>query len=157
MSLETSYETFWGNSIQGFYITWNNVAADSSGTIDASTELDFDLDLRLYALAALDSSAITSGETLNFYFLFQNPIDKVAYDTAIAASPSVVLHYNTWVTFDGMYGTLDISESVATPPVISLDTLSLVDIWCPASITEGAYDSSSCKADTDGASKTNGN
>jgi hypothetical protein len=150
-----TYQTFWGNSIQGFYITWGN-AADAAVPISGTTEMTFDIDMRLYALAdSLDTATVADASSLNFYFLIQNPIDKVAYDTAIAISATDILHYNSWVTFDGLYGTLNIAVA-STPNTISLDSPVLVDINCANAITEGAYDSSNCVEDTTVTGTTNG-
>jgi len=115
----------------------------------------FEIDLRLYALANTLDTSVVGTESLTFYFLFQNPIDKVAYDAALAADATDVLHYNSFVGFDGLLGTLTISETSGPPTLITLGSLSLADIWCPNTITEGAYDSSNCKSDGDG-TKTGG-
>jgi len=67
----TSYDTFWGNAIQGFYINWEHSAL-KEGIVKADSKMTFTVDLRLYSVASVfDTSVITAGtEELSFYILF---------------------------------------------------------------------------------------
>jgi hypothetical protein len=70
----TSLETFWGNSLQGFYITWEHKAVKE--TVTATSEMEFTIDLRLFSLGSvLDTTVLpatpsATPEQLEFYFLF---------------------------------------------------------------------------------------
>ena len=67
----TSYDTFWGNAIQGFYINWEHTAK-KDGIVTDTSEMKFTVDLRLYSVASIfDTTVISAGtEALSFYFLF---------------------------------------------------------------------------------------
>ena len=52
----TSFTTYYGTGIQGMWVTWGNTAVDKAGTIDSTTTLNIDMELRLYGLS-LDSGS----------------------------------------------------------------------------------------------------
>ena len=57
MSLVTSYQTFWGNALQGVYITWIHNQADVANLSDLSTaELKAKIEVNMYALTAAEDS-----------------------------------------------------------------------------------------------------
>ena len=82
------------------WITWKNTAADATGTISSSTELEADLELMLYAADvntasgdAIDATAEASWG-MKYYLQFMNPwetatgtntdLSTIAYDAVIA-------------------------------------------------------------------------
>ena len=51
MSLVTSYQTFWGNALQGIYITWKHDRSTvTDATVLTSAELTAEIDVNMYAL-----------------------------------------------------------------------------------------------------------
>ena len=83
----TSISSYWGNALQGIYITWGNTATDCAGTIAADTEMSINVDIRLYGvLRAAESETVTSTETFVSYFLFMNPYDYYDYEQAAGDS-----------------------------------------------------------------------
>ena len=51
---QTSIASHYGTGILGMWVTWKNSAVDVTGTVNGTTELEVDLDLRLYG-AGVDS------------------------------------------------------------------------------------------------------
>ena len=75
-SCVTEFTSFFGTGILGMWVTFKNTAVDSAGTIDASTELAMDFDIRLYAASAsTETSNVFDAPNadLDFYLLFINP------------------------------------------------------------------------------------
>lgn len=60
-SCVTEFTSFFGTGILGMWITFKNTAVDSTGTIDASTELQMDFDLRMYAASATTEASDVFG------------------------------------------------------------------------------------------------
>ena len=82
MSYVTSFTSYWGNALQGIYITWTPEAFTvPAGTITASTtKMTMEFDIRMYSTAyqgiESDNSNATnygvpalSGQTVTFYML----------------------------------------------------------------------------------------
>lgn len=92
----TSFDSFWGNSLQGIFINWQNTAV-ADGTIDGTTTLSLTCSLYMYgALQALDTqnADVTDGSAATFYVLFKNPYDKNDYDAALAEDTPRTIHYD---------------------------------------------------------------
>ena len=93
------------------FVTWGNTAVDKAGTIDSSTTLKIDMDLRLYALGIDSSSGNVidatgdAPQTMEFYLQFLNP-----YMTTTGNSQG----YST-VQYDAVVGYLDITTNRGPP------------------------------------------
>ena len=105
MSRETEVFSAWGNSLQGIFITWGNTAASSTGNT-ATAEMSIGLDVRLYGLGdkiLTSNLADTDDDSLQVYWLIQNPHDKAEFDAAGGIGATDMVYYNGWEkgAFDG--------------------------------------------------------
>ena len=57
MSLVTSYQTFWGNALQGIYINWkHDISSVSDKTVLTSAVMQAVIDVNMYALTKAEDS-----------------------------------------------------------------------------------------------------
>ena len=94
------------------WVTWKNTAVDLAGTIDGTTELTVELDLRLYA-AGVDSGSgdaidATAGAThyMTYYLQFMNP-----YTSATGTNSSM-----DQFLYDAVIGYIEITTTTGTSP-----------------------------------------
>ena len=159
MSFVKSFESFFGNALQGIYITWGCEQVNSSSyAVAADTELTMDIELRMYGVGylGLDSTATLQPANVAFYILWQNPVDIYSYNPT-SFSPV----YDAWVPYDGVLGTLTaayttVADGADTVTLASSAADAVVDIICGNNIEAGKYDSTNCADDTAFAGKTNG-
>lgn len=105
-SCVTEFTSFFGTGILGMWVTFKNTAVDSAGTIDASTELAMDFDIRMYAAEAstATSAVFESPNTdLDFYLLFINPYAE-GTTSGNNADQSVILYDTVYVRLDVVNG-----------------------------------------------------
>ena len=109
MSYLTSFTTTWGNALLGMWVTWKPSGYTApSGAVTATTKMLMDFDIKLYTVgwkgietggSDNGSPDFTANPTVQFYVLWQNPLDLVGY-TALATDAKVP--YNDWVAYDGV-------------------------------------------------------
>ena len=179
MSNLTEFTSYWGNALQGIWIKYAISALGTDGTISTDTKMTMTFDVRMYATgyAGIETAndlitntpdatkwktpAFNTQANVVFYMLFRNPMDVTEWNAITAGSRNEP--HNDFIAYDGLLTTLKVDYTGSTS---SLDTLLVLkdpgtgiftDIYCPANLTNGAYDHSTCVADTTSSgSKTTG-
>ena len=138
-SIITSFDTFWGNALQGIKVKWEHSGPTTETTwtsnpkeaiAPATDEISMTFDISLYGVGHLgidtENNAAADSLAFQWYILFQNPYD-INTAPATADADSVALNgvdnvitepkywYNTMIPFDGLLGTLDwaITDAIA--------------------------------------------
>ena len=148
--LVTEFTTFYGTHLLGMFVTWKNTAVDSSGTISASTELDIDMELNLYAanldttsLDVIDATASAVHE-MAFYLQYMNP-----YETTTGNSQDFSVFL-----FDAVIGDITITTAAGPPhtAVFTWDADGIADAKCTA--VGDSINAANCVNDADNAYTT---
>ena len=164
MSYVSEMTSYWGNALQGIYITWKPEGhSPPSSVIDAAnTKMNMSFDIRMYSTGykgiETDNGnnsnwgvAALSGGTVTFYMLIRNPLDQFTYNNL--AAPQTTPH-NDLIAFDGLVAvpTVTFSSTVGSQDTnLKLNAPGggmILDINCAPGVTSGKYDSGNCTVDT---------
>ena len=144
----TSFTTFFGNAVQGHYVTWGNTAV-ANAVIDGTTTLTFSVDARMYANSIGFDTGTLINSTITFYMLLLNPEDEYDFQVGLAEASPRMVHYNKFLPYDGYLASFTYTETAGTPNTFVLSDSSprFQDVYCGSSLTAGAYLDSTCFAD----------
>ena len=76
--------------------------------------MDMLFDIFLYGtgFSGIDTSSTANDESVQFYMIFQNPLDiNDYYESVDAGNDPADVYYDDWIPYDGVLATLQIKET----------------------------------------------
>lgn len=129
-------------------------------------KMDFDIKLYNVGWKGIETGGVSNGSPdfttnpfVEFYVLWQNPVDLVAYNALDAANK---VPYNDWVSYDGVVNQFKVTYTAGTRPAQDTnlkvefeanarnENVIPLDVFCLPATDAGKYSDANCKADNSG-------